>query len=93
VDIKRFLASAWNHRAIRFARAVIVDLWMSAWILLSLEAIWWGLKRMELAGYPADLLTYFEKIHFCSSISAFSLLSVAFVFKLAVGLYKERANG
>ena len=88
--IKQLLASAWDHEAIRFARAVLLDLWMSTWILLSLEAIWWLLKQMELAGYPADWLAYFERVHFCCSISAFFLLSVTFVVKLAIGLYKGR---
>jgi hypothetical protein len=42
-------------------------------ILLSLEALWWVMKKMELTGYPPEKLTYFDRVHFCASLAAFSL--------------------
>jgi len=87
VAIKQFFVSAWNHEAIRFFRTVAIDLWRSACILLSLEIIWWLLKQMEFSGFPAERLAYFERVHFCSSLSAFTLVSVTFLLKLAAGLY------
>ena len=82
---------AWNHSSIRFARVVLRDLAKSAMILLSLEVIWWILKRMELMGYPPDQLAYFERVHFCSSLTAFVLLALNFLVKLGIALYREES--
>lgn len=87
---ENFLKLAWNHKLIWFARSVISDLFLCAMILLSLEAIWWLLKQIEFMGYPAERLAYFEKVHFCSSLSAFILVSTGFVIKFAIGLYREK---
>lgn len=73
----------------RFARSVFSDLARFAIILLSLEALWMILKLMELSGYPPDQLKYFEKVHFCALLAAFTLLSLIFLIKLAAGLYRE----
>ena len=87
---REVLAAIWNHTSIRFVRAVVLDLSKFATILLSLEIVWWMLKRMELMGYPPDRLAYFEKVHFVSSLAAWGLLSLTFVVKLALGLYRDR---
>jgi hypothetical protein len=46
-------------------------------------------KVVGFMGYSAERLEWFEKVHFCSSISAFTLISLTFVVKLAAGLYSK----
>jgi hypothetical protein len=92
VPVPTILVSAWNHRDVRFARRVFSDLVRFTIILLSLQVLYMILKWMALSGYPPDQLKYFEKIHFCSSVAAFVLLSINFLMKLMAGLYRERRN-
>ncbi len=40
--------------------------------------------------YPKERLEYFDKVHFISALCAFSLLTVTFLIKFAIGLYSER---
>ena len=82
------LTSAWNHSVVQFCRAILRDLAKAAAILFSLEAVWWILRQMALTGYPESQLVYFERVHFCSSLAAFTLLCFVFVAKLAAGLYR-----
>ena len=79
----------WNHSSVRFARTVAKDLWKSIQIIGSLEIVWWLLKRVEFMGYPAERLNYFERVHFCSALASFVLISVAFVIKLGRTAFKE----
>jgi hypothetical protein len=92
VPVPTILVSAWNHRDVRFARSVFSDLARCATILLSLEVVWMILKLMELSGYPPGKLKYFERVHFCTLLAAFVVLSVNFLMKLMAGLYRERRD-
>jgi hypothetical protein len=83
----------WDSPNVRFTRNVASDLYKGAVILLSMELLWLMLKRMEGMGYPADELEVFQRVHFAASLSAFGLLSLMFLAKLATGMYKEARNG
>ena len=88
-DLRSVFRSLWRSQNVRFARSVFRDVWYSAMILLSLAAVYWMVKVVGFMGYSAERLEWFEKVHFCSSISAFTLISLTFVVKLAAGLYSK----
>jgi hypothetical protein len=48
--IGAIIESVWEHPAIRFSRSVVFDIWISAMVILSLEAVWWILKQAALMG-------------------------------------------
>ena len=85
--------SVWDHDVVRFLRSLARDLVKTAAILIGLEVIWQLIKWMELSGYPSERLEYFERVHFCAALAAVFLLSLAFLVKLAVGLFREARNG
>jgi len=90
VPVPAFIIAVWNHDAIRFGRSVVRDLAKSAIVLLSLQALWLLIKRMELSGYPSDRLEYFDRVHFCIGLSAVTLIGINFIVKLAIGFYIEK---
>jgi hypothetical protein len=83
--IQRF----WEHRVVRVFRLVAADTCIGLVIIEALQIVFWELKRLEYAGYPAERLDYFERIHFCSTLCCFGLYSVNLVIRLAVEVYRE----
>ncbi len=87
VKTPTILISAWNHDVGLFCRSVFKDSVKFGIILLSLQVFWIILKRMELAGYPASELEYFEKVHFCTLLAAFVVLCLDFLIKLMISSF------
>ena len=52
--------------------------------------MFWVFKLASAGGYDVEKLGWFEKVHFGSSLSAYTVIGVLFVGKLAVGAYGRR---
>jgi hypothetical protein len=93
LTIGEAIIRVWNSSNVRFARNVGSDVFKGGVILGSMEVLWLLLNKMQGTGYPADELELFQRIHFVASLSAFGLLSLTFLLKLATGMYKDARNG
>jgi hypothetical protein len=79
----------WNHRFVRFVRHVVVDGAMGFVVLGSLQLFFVEMKRMEIWGYPADELAYFQRVHFGTSFAIFVMFSVSLLYRVGADILKD----
>jgi hypothetical protein len=88
--IGKVVKSIWESEAVYFTKSVLLDVWKGANIILGMMLMFWVFKLAGAGGYDVEKLGWFEKVHFGSSLSAYSVICALFVGKLAVGAYGRR---
>jgi hypothetical protein len=84
-----FWVSIWQRLRV-FLEHFVLDVAMTLFILAGLAVFWGAIKLLAVTGYPVDSLQQLERIHFIFTWVVLVVISVDFVAKLSVSLWKNQ---
>jgi hypothetical protein len=73
-----------------FLEHFLLDVAVTLCILAGLAVFWGAIKLLAVTGYPVDSLQKLEQMHFIFTWVVLLVISVDFVLKLTMSLWKNR---